>query len=76
MEVYIHAIGRLQDLRRKAQAIDKERQLSDTPSNAHRYMDIISSIKNAYGELKSELSAIDATCLSEGSYWLDFVSEV
>ena len=33
MEVYIHAIGRLQDLRRKAQAIDKERQLSDTPSN-------------------------------------------
>ena len=76
IEVYIHAIGRLRELTRKAQAIDKQRQFNDTPSNAHRYMDIISSIKNAYGELKSELSAIDATCLSEGSYWLDFVSEV
>jgi len=76
IEVYIHAIGRLQDLTRKAQAIDKQRQLNDTPSNANSYMDIISSMRNAYGKLKSELSAIDVTCLSKGSYWSEFVSKV
>ena len=76
IEVYIHAIGRLQDLTRKAQAIDKQRQLNDTPSNANSYMDIISSMRNAYGKLKSELSAIDVTCLSKGSCWLEFVDEV